>query len=134
MFRTGAPFANIPANMQMKYMQIMQIYDELSGDMRRLYSDFSCDASGNRVAVLSGPRVRIPPTPPRNAVVHDTMGYRIFLFFCRRSSYIKRFSEYGGAKVLNARISLFYRRCTADFCFAPPYGKNQKVDSFIKRL
>ena len=64
MFRTGAPFANIPANMQMKYMQIMQIYDELSGDMRRLYSDFSCDASGNRVVVLSGPRVRIPPTPP----------------------------------------------------------------------
>ena len=44
------------------------------------------------------------------------------------------FSEYGGAKVLNARIFLFYRRCAADFCFAPPYGKNQKVDRFIKRL
>jgi len=40
----------------------------------------------------------------------------------------------GGAKVLNARIFLFYRRCAADFCFAPPYGKNQKVDRFIKRL
>ena len=39
-----------------------------------------------------------------------------------------------GAKVLNAQIFLFYRRCTADFCFAPPYGKNQKVDRFIKRL
>ena len=64
MFRTGTPFANIPANMQMKYMQIMQIYNELLGDMRGLYTDFSCDASGNRVAVLSGPRVRIPPTPP----------------------------------------------------------------------
>ncbi len=44
------------------------------------------------------------------------------------------FSEYGGAKILNARIFLFYRRCVADFCFAPPYGKNQKVDRFIKRL
>ena len=83
---------------------------------------------------LRVPWVRIPPTPPRSAVVHDTMGYRTFLFFCRRSPYIKRFSEYGGAKVLNARIFLFYRRCAADFCFAPPYGKNQKVDRFIKRL
>ena len=64
MFRTGTPFANIPANMPMKCMQIMQIYNELLGDMRGLYTDFSCDASGNRVAVLSGPRVRIPPTPP----------------------------------------------------------------------
>ena len=62
------------------------------------------------------------------------MGYRAFLFFCRRSPYIKRFFEYGGAKVLNARIFLFYRRCAADFCFAPPYGKNQKVDRFIKML
>ena len=62
------------------------------------------------------------------------MGYRIFLFFCRRSPYIKRFSEYGGAKVLNARIFLFYRRCAADFCSAPPNVKNQKVDRFIKRL
>ena len=70
----------------------------------------------------------------RSAVVHDTMGYRTFLFFCRRSPYIKQFSEYGGAKVLNARFFLFYRRCAADFCFAPPYGKNQKVDRFIKRL
>ena len=70
----------------------------------------------------------------RSAVVHDTMGYRTFLFFCRRSPYIKRFSEYGGAKVLNARFFLFYRRYAADFCFAPPYGKNQKVDRFIKRL
>ena len=40
----------------------------------------------------------------------------------------------GGAKVLYARIFLFYRRCAADFCSAPPYGKNQKVDRFIKRL
>ena len=61
-------------------------------------------------------------------------GLPYFLFFCRRSPYIKRFSEYGGAKVLNARIFLFYRRCAADFCSAPPYGKNQKVDRFIKRL
>ena len=44
------------------------------------------------------------------------------------------FSEYGGAKVLNARIFLFYRRCAADFCSAPPNVKNQKVDRFIKRL
>ena len=73
-------------------------------------------------------------TLPRSAVVHDTMGYCTFLFFCRRSLYIKRFSEYGGAKVLNARIFLFYRRCAADFCSAPSYGKNQKVDRFIKRL
>ena len=70
----------------------------------------------------------------RNAVVHDTMGYRTFLFFCRTSPCIRRFSEYGSAKILNARIFLFYRRCAADFCFAPPYGKNQKVDRFIKRL
>ena len=55
-------------------------------------------------------------------------------FFCRRSPYIKRFSEYGGAKVLNARIFLFYRRCTADFCFVPPYEKNQKVEGNIKRF
>lgn len=80
MFRTGAPFANIPANMQMKYMQIMQIYDELSGDMRRLYSDFSCDASGNRVAVLSGPRVRIPPTPPQKAPKTYVFGAFTILF------------------------------------------------------
>ena len=45
-------------------------------------------------------RVRIPFPPPRSAVVHDTMGYRTFLFFCRRSPYIKRFSEYGGCKSL----------------------------------
>ena len=77
---------------------------------------------------------KIPNSPPRSAVVHDTMGYRTFLFFCRRSPYIKRFSEYGGAKVLNARIFLFYRRCAADFCFAPPNEKNQIVDRFIKRL
>ena len=44
------------------------------------------------------------------------------------------FSEYGGAKILNARFFLFYRRCAADFCFAPPNEKNQKVDRFIKRL
>ena len=62
------------------------------------------------------------------------MGYRTFLFICRESPYIKRFSECGGAKVLNARIFLFYRKRAADFCFAPPYGKNQKVDRFIKRL
>ena len=79
-------------------------------------------------------RVQVPSTAPRNAVVHDTMGYRTFLFFCRRSPYIKRFSEYGGAKVLNARIFLFYRRCAADFCFAPPNEKNQKVGRNIKRF
>ena len=62
------------------------------------------------------------------------MGYRTFLFFWRRSPYIKRFSEYGGAKVLNVRIFLFYRRCAADFCFAPPNEENQIVDRFIKRL
>ena len=55
------------------------------------------------------------------------MGYRTFLFFCRRSPYIKQFSEYGDAKVLNARIFLFCRRRAADFCFAPPCGKNQIV-------
>ena len=77
-------------------------------------------------------RVQVPSTAPTSAVVHDTMGYP--LFFCRRSPYIKRFSEYGGAKVLNARIFLFYRRCTADFCFAPPYEKNQKVEGNIKRF
>ena len=80
------------------------------------------------------PQVRPLSLGPRNAVVHDTMGYRTFLFICRESPYIKRFSEYGGAKVLNARIFLFYRKRAADFCFAPPYGKNQKVDRFIKRL
>ena len=58
----------------------------------------------------------------------------LFLFFWRRSPYSKQFSEHRGAKVFNARIFLFYRRCAADFCFAPPYGKNQKVDRFIKRL
>ena len=63
----GEPFANIPANMPMKCMQIMQIYNGLPCDMRGIYNDFSCDASGNRVAVLSGPRVRIPPTPPQKA-------------------------------------------------------------------
>ena len=78
--------------------------------------------------------VQVPPRAPRNAVVHDTMGYRTFLFSCRRGPYIKQFSEYGGAKVLNARIFLLCRRRAADFCFAPPYGKNQKVDRFIKRL
>ena len=78
--------------------------------------------------------VQVLLSAPRSAVVHDTMGYRTFLFFCRRSPYIKQFSEYGGAKVINARFFLFYRRCAADFCFAPPYGKNQKVDRFIKRL
>ena len=83
---------------------------------------------------LTVPWVRIPLAPPRSAVVHDTMGYRTFLFFCRRSLYIKRFSEYGGAKILNARFFLFYRRCAADFCFAPPNEKNQKVERFIKRL
>ena len=36
--------------------------------------------------------------PARLAVVHDTMGYRTFLFLCRRSPYIKRFSEYGVQK------------------------------------
>ena len=86
----------------------------------------------NLLAVLSVVRIHLPP--PRSAVVHDTMGYRTFLFFCRRSPYIKRFSEYGGAKVLNARIFLFYRRCAADFCFAPPNEENQIVDRFIKRL
>ena len=90
--------------------------------------------TGNRVYLKRVPRVQIPPAPPRNAVVHDTMGYRTFLFICRESPYIKRFSECGGAKVLNARIFLFYRKRAADFCFAPPYGKNQKVDRFIKRL
>ena len=61
-------------------------------------------------------------------------GLPYFLFFCRRSPYIKRFSEYGGAKVLNTRVFLLCRRRAAYFCFAPPYGKNQKVDRFIKRL
>ena len=28
---------------------------------------------------------KIPCSPPRSAVVHDTMGYRTFLFFCRES-------------------------------------------------
>ena len=30
---------------------------------------------------------KIPNSPPRSAVVHDTMGYRTFLFFCRESSH-----------------------------------------------
>ena len=28
---------------------------------------------------------KIPNSPPRSTVVHDTMGYRTFLFFCRES-------------------------------------------------
>lgn len=78
--------------------------------------------------------VQVSSLAPRNAVVHDTMGYRIFLFFCRRSPYIKQFSEYGGAKVLNIRIFYFTEGMLLIFCSAPPYGKNQKVDRFIKRL
>ena len=90
--------------------------------------------TGNRVYPKRVPRVQIPPAPPRNAVVHDTMGYRIFLFFCRRSPYSKQFSEYGGAKDLNIRIFYFTEGTLLIFCSAPPYGKNQKVDRFIKRL
>ena len=78
--------------------------------------------------------VRVPSGVPRNAVVHDTMGYRIFYFSVEEVLISSVFPSMGGAKVLNARILLFYRRCDADFCFAPPYGKNQKVDRFIKRL
>ena len=84
--------------------------------------------TGNRVAVLSGPRVRIPPTPPRNAVVHDTMGYRIFLFFCRRSPYIKQFSEYGGAKVLNIRIFYFTEGMLLIFCSAAYAAQKVQLD------
>ena len=79
-------------------------------------------------------QVRILSSRPRNAVAHDTMGYRTFLFFCRRSLYSKQFSEHRGCKSPQCSDFLFYRRYAADFCFAPPYGKNQKVDRFIKRL
>ena len=65
-------------------------------------------------------RVQVSSLAPRNAVVHNTMGYRIFLFFCRRSPYIKQFSEYGGAKVLNTRIFLFYRKFATDFLLCTP--------------
>ena len=58
----------------------------------------------------------------------------LFYFFDEEVLISSVFPSMGGAKVLNARIFLFYRRCAADFCFAPPYGKNQKVDRFIKRL
>lgn len=58
----------------------------------------------------------------------------LFYFFDEEVLISSVFPSTGGAKVLNARIFLFYRRCAADFCFAPPYGKNQKVDRFIKRL
>ena len=106
------------------------VYDD--GDKgRKLVLTFNI--SGNNTLTISSSDIE-RTAPPRNAVVHDTMGYRTFLFICRESPYIKRFSECGGAKVLNARIFLFYRKRAADFCFAPPYGKNQKVDRFIKRL
>ncbi len=58
----------------------------------------------------------------------------LFYFSVEEVLISSSFPSIGGAKVLNTRIFLFYRRCTADFCFAPPYGKNQKVDRFIKRL
>ena len=62
----------------------------------------------------------------RSAVVHDTMGYRTFLFFCRRSPYIKQFSEYGGAKVLNARIFYFTEDELLIFALHPLMGKIKK--------
>ena len=40
----------------------------------------------------------------------------------------------GGAKVLNARIFYFTESSLLIFALHPPYGKNQKVDRFIKRL
>ena len=72
--------------------------------------------------------VQIPPSPPQKYGSNDTNCYRTFLFFCRRSPYIKQFSEYGGAKVLNARIFYFTEDELLIFCFAPPNEKNQKVD------
>ena len=39
----------------------------------------------SKCCVRNVPRVRIPNSPPRSAVVHDTKGYRTFLFFCRES-------------------------------------------------
>ena len=35
----------------------------------------------SKCCVRNVPRVRIPNSPPQSAVVHDTMGYRTFLFF-----------------------------------------------------
>lgn len=78
------------------------------------------------------PRVRIPNSPPRKTVVHDTMGYRTILFFYRKSPYIKRFSEQVGANVLSARIFLFGGKATAAFCFAPPLRKIKKLGDLSK--
>ena len=54
------------------------------------------------------------------------MGYRTFLFFCRRSPYIKQFSEYGGAKVLNARIFYFTEDELLIFALHPLMEKIKK--------
>ena len=70
----------------------------------------------------------------QKTVVYDTIGYRTFLFFYRKSPHIQRFSEQGGASILDARIFLFPGSATADFHLAPPNEKNQKVGGIIKRL
>jgi len=54
------------------------------------------------------------------------MGYRTFLFFCRRSPYIKRFSEYGGAKSLMLGFSYFTEGALLNFALHPLMGKIKK--------
>ena len=64
---------------------------------------------------------------PRSAVVHDTMGYRTFLFFCRRSSYSKQFSEHRGVQK-SSMLGFFYFTEGAMLIFAlhPLMGKIKK--------
>ena len=72
----------------------------------------------------------------RSTVVHDTMGYRAFLFFCRRSPYIKRFSEHGGCPISRCCICpvrsycvslsfviLVFRVCTLSICPRRPESR-----------
>ena len=64
------------------------------------------------------------------------MGYRAFLFFCRRSPYIKRFSEYGGCPISRCCICpvrsycvslsfviLVFRVCTLSICPRRPESR-----------
>ena len=54
------------------------------------------------------------------------MGYRIFLFFCRRSPYIKQFSEYGVQKSSMFGFSYFTEGALLIFALHPLMGKIKK--------
>lgn len=67
----------------------------------------------------------------RSAVLHDTMGYRIFLFSYKKNAVVWEKSRQGSAKARPVWIFLYSENFFPQAALAPPNEKNQNVLSAL---